>query len=246
MYILTGISNEWLSDEIVNSCCCRKYTEFVASRGGNFGRYIPSLVFQSLLQHLHPSTNLKSSRSKTQQGTLDQSKVHDAYLYSKNLWVYQNIFDDPKKWVFSVVNYPNQKHRIQIRIHASEHTIIVCDPLRNKSNTDIVGSVVQAYANYDFAAAPWIQLDVGGQLQPDNHNCGVLSLISFFRAIRKLHEPGRTEVTAANLAAQWKCGHSIDAFKEYRSTDLTAILLAVEKRYSSEWTAGQRKNWAFE
>ena len=30
MYILTGKSNEWLSDEIVNSCC-KKYTEFVAS-----------------------------------------------------------------------------------------------------------------------------------------------------------------------------------------------------------------------
>ena len=52
----------------------------------------------------------------------------------------------------------------------------------------------------------WIQLDVDGQLQPDNHNCGTLSLISFFRAIRKLNEPGRTEFTAANLAAQWKCG----------------------------------------
>ncbi len=78
---------------------------------------------------------------------MDQSKVRDAYLYSKNLWVYQNIFDDPKTWVFSVINYPNQKHWIHIGIHASEHTIIVYDPLRNKSNTDIVGSVVQAYAN---------------------------------------------------------------------------------------------------
>ena len=75
-----------------------------------------------------------------------------------------------------------------------------------------------------------IQLDVDGQLQPDNHNCGVLSLIIFFRAIRKLNEP---EVTAANFAAQWKCGHSVEAFKEYRknlfklilseSTDLTAF-----------------------
>ncbi len=243
IYILTGISNEWLSDEIVNSCCI-KFTEFVASRGGNFGQYIPPFVFQSLLQHLHPSTNLKSSRSKTQQDTLDQSKVHDAYLNSKDLWEYQNIFDDPNKLVCSVINYPNQKHWIHIGIHASEHTIIVYDPLRNKNNTDIVGSVVQAYANCDFLAAleqqkagtseipKWIQLDVDGQLQPDNHNCGVLSQISFFRAIRKLNEPGRTEVTAANLAAQWKCDHSIDAFKEYRktlfiliteSTDLTAF-----------------------
>ncbi len=82
MNILTGISNEWLSDEIVNSCC-RKFTEIVASRGGNFGRYIPPFVFQSLLQHLHPSTNFESSRSKTQQDTLDESQVHDAYLFSK-------------------------------------------------------------------------------------------------------------------------------------------------------------------
>jgi hypothetical protein len=95
MYILTGISNEWLSDEIVNSCC-RKFTEIVASRGVNYGRYIPPFVFQSLLQHLHPSTNLKSSRSKSQQNTLDESRVHDAYLISKDLWDYQNIFDDPK------------------------------------------------------------------------------------------------------------------------------------------------------
>jgi hypothetical protein len=174
---------------------------------------------------------------------LDESRVHDAYLYSKALWEYQNIFDDPNKWVFSVINYPNQKHWIHIGIHASEHTIIVYDPLRNKSNTDIVGSVVQAYANCDFGALEqqkagtseipkWIQSDVDGQLQTDNHNCGILSLISFFRTIRKLNEPGRTEFTAANLAAQWKCGHSIDAFKEYRknlfkliteSTDLTAF-----------------------
>ena len=94
MNILTGILNEWLSDEIVNSCCS-KYTEFVANRSGNFGRYIPPFVFQSLLQHLHPSTNLKSSRSKTQQDTLDKLQVHDAYLNSKDLWDYQNIFDDP-------------------------------------------------------------------------------------------------------------------------------------------------------
>ena len=107
MYILTGISNERLSDEIVNFCC-RKYTEFVASNKGIFGRYIPPFVFQSLLQHLHPSTNLKSSRSKTQQDTLDDSQVHDAYLYSKALWVYHNIFDDPKAWFFSVIKYPNK------------------------------------------------------------------------------------------------------------------------------------------
>ena len=80
-----------------------------------------------------------------------------------------------------------------------------------------------------------------------------------------LNEPGRSEVTAANLAAKWQCGHTFDAFKVYRknllklilseSTDPTAfdyftmfskITLAVEKRYSSEWTAGQRRNWAFE
>ena len=188
------------------------------------------------MQHLHPSTNLKSSRSKTQQDTLDQSQVKDAYLFSKALWDYQNIFDDPNTWFFSVINYPNQKHWIHIGIHASEHTIIVYDPLRNKSNTDIVGSVVQAYANCDFGAAldrqkagtseipQWIQKDVDGQLQTDNHNCGVLSLISFFRGIRKLNEPGRIEVTAANLAAQWKCGHSIDAFKEYRKNLLELIL----------------------
>ena len=52
------------------------------------------------------------------------------------------------------------------------------------------------------------------------------------QSVPELNEPGRTEVTAANLAAQWKCGNSIDAFKEYRkklfkpitvSTDLTAF-----------------------
>ena len=234
MYILTGKSNEWLSDEIVNSCC-KKYTEFVASRRGNFGRYIPPFVFQSLLQHLHPSTNLQSTRSKSQKDTLDESEVRDAYLYSKNLWVYQNIFDDPNTWFFSVINYPNQKHWIYIGIHASEHTIIVYDPLRNRNNTDIVGSVVQAYANCDFAEAleqnkadtseipKWIQLHVDGQLQEDSHNCGVLSLISFFRGIRKLNELG-TECTAANLAARWKCGNTIDAFTAYRKNLLKLIL----------------------
>ena len=126
---------------------------------------------------------------------------------------------------------------------------------------DIVGSVVQAYANCDFAAAleqqkagtseipKWIQLDVDAQLQSDNHNnCGVLSLISFFRAIRKLNEPGRTEVTAANLAAQWKCVmHSKNVGKICSNSlprvmilprlttfkSFSKILLAVEKRYSS-------------
>ena len=159
---------------------------------------------------------------------MDESEVRDAYLYSKNLWVYQNIFDDPSTWFFSVINYPNQKYWIYIGIYASEHTIIVYDPLRNKNNSDIVGSVVQAYANCDFAAAleqkkadaseipKWIQLHVDGQLQDDSHNCGVLSLISFFRGIRKLNEPGRTDFTAANLAAKWKCGSTIDAFTVYR------------------------------
>jgi hypothetical protein len=235
MYILTGKSNEWLSDKIVNSCC-KKYTEFVASKSGNFGRYIPPFVFQSLLQHLHPSTKLQSTRSKSQKDTLDESEVRGAYLYSKNLWVYKNIFDDPNTWYFSVINYPNQKHWICIGIHASEHTIIVYDPLRNKNNTDIVGSVVQAYANCDFAEAleqnkadtseipKWIQLHVDGQLQEDSHNCGVLSLISFFRGIRKLNEPGRTEFTAANLAAKWKCGKTTDAFTAYRKNLLKLIL----------------------
>jgi hypothetical protein len=78
-----------------------------------------------------------------QQDTLDESQVHDAYLNSKDLINYyqkNNIFDDPNKWFFSVINYPNQKHWIRIGIHASEHTIIVYDPLRNKNNTEIVGS----------------------------------------------------------------------------------------------------------
>jgi hypothetical protein len=145
MNILTGISNEWLSDEIVNSCCS-KYTEFVANRSENFGRYILPFVFRSLIQHLHPSTNLKSSRSKTQQNTLDKPQVHDAYLNSKDLWDYQTIFDDPNTWFFSVIN---QKHWKQ----ASKHTIIVYDPLRNKNNTEIIGSVIQAYANCVSAEA---------------------------------------------------------------------------------------------
>jgi hypothetical protein len=111
--------------------------------------------------------------------------------------------------------------------------IIVYDPLRNKNNTDIVGSVVQAYANCDFAEAleqkkadtseipKWIQLHVDGQLQEDSHNCGVLSLISFFRGIRKLNN---NEVTAANLAAKWKCGNTTDAFTAYRKNLLKLIL----------------------
>jgi hypothetical protein len=126
---------------------------------------------------------------------LDEFEVHDAYLNSKNFWVYQNIFDDPNTWFFSGINYPNQKHWIYIGIYASEHTIIVYDPLRNRNNTDIVGSVVQAYANCDFAEAleqqkadtseipKWIQLHVDGQLQDDSHNCSVPSLISFLNPV---------------------------------------------------------------
>ena len=119
--------------------------------------------------------------------------------------------------------------------------VSVYDPLRNKNNTDIVGSVVQAYANCDFAEAleqnkadtseipKWIQLHVDGQLQEDSHNCGVLSLISFFRGIRKLNELG-TECTAANLAAKWKCGNTTDAYRKIllklilsEKTDFTAF-----------------------
>ena len=39
-----------------------------------------------------------------------------------------------------------------------------------------------------------------------------------------LNERGHTEVTAANLAAKWQCGHTFDAFKVYRKKLLKLIL----------------------
>jgi hypothetical protein len=54
-----------------------------------------------------------------------------------------------------------------------------------------------------------------GQLQNDTYNCGVLSLISFFRGIRMLDEPGRTEeVTAAAHLIAWQHSGSIQSIQE--------------------------------
>ena len=109
--------------------------------------------------------------------------------------------------------------------------------LRNENNnTDIVGSVILAYANCGFAEAleqqkagtteisKWIILNVSGQKRNDSHNCGVYSLISFFRGIRKLNEFGRTEFNAAHLAGKWGCGHTPESLKVNRKNLLKFIL----------------------
>ena len=71
-----------------------------------------------------------------------------------------------------------------------------------------------------------------GQLQNDTYNCGVLSLISFFRGIRMLNEPGRTEevTAAAHLIANWHCGNTVEAFKVYRKNLLKLILSKISDR----------------
>ena len=56
----------------------------------------------------------------------------------------------PKHGFSVLLTIRTKNHWIHIGIHASEHTIIVYDPLRNKNNTCIVDSVVQAYANYFY------------------------------------------------------------------------------------------------
>ena len=232
LYILMGQSNEWLSDEIVNSCCT-KFQEFVVNNKGKCGEYIPPFVFQSLLQHLLPLPS-KTRTSKSKKTVLDESKIEEGYLISKALWDYKNVFDYPDSWFFSVLNYPDQSHWIHIGILARENTFIVYDPLNNSNNTESVGSVVKAYLTCEFVQHQdsrnsqlpssnrltieipgWIQLTVAGQVQHDGNNCGVLCLISFFRAIKMLNN--QTSVpTAANLTKKWNCAITVEAFKVYR------------------------------
>jgi hypothetical protein len=204
-----GKGTEWLSDEITQ-CCAQRFLEsaFITSNKHVVNSIHPAvfLLFLDQLYEVPPEGGLR--KSSTKHYRLDESAVPKAYEHAMELWPYSNIFEFPNEWFFSVVNYPNNQHWLHIGILARERSFFVYDPMYVASHTDTVGLVVKAYLTCEFnrhnsvnsidttEIPTWKQVAMPGQKQPDSHNCGVLSLISFFRAVRILNDNTATTVAA--------------------------------------------------
>ncbi len=115
-------------------------------------------------------------------------------------------------------------------MHSGQKKYFVNDPLHNPTNLKSLKIVVEAYIDLEAEShcakkgspesghlkhTAWTYLPSKCQQQNDKSNCGVLSLIAFFRAMTKvIANPG---VAAESLAAKWICNGTIDGCTHYRS-----------------------------
>jgi hypothetical protein len=72
------------------------------------------------------------------------------------------------------------------------------------------------------SAQAWTEAPCYAQLQPDKFNCGMMTLIAFFRAVTKLAQNEPSEV----IYESWICSTTKDALEAYRE-ELMHLLIDV-------------------
>jgi hypothetical protein len=126
-----------------------------------------------------------------------------------------------------------------LAMHSGQKVYFVNDPLHDTGNVQSLVRVVDAYidleaesycADFNESAdvlktlqhTTWTYLPSRCQQQNDKCNCGVLSLIAFFRSMNIVMAV--PTVSAADLAAKWTCNVTVSAQSHYRSK-LKAMLV---------------------
>ncbi len=215
-------STEWLTDEIIYAAILRfmQTTNHDANAEGS-PVIIPPAVFVPMVKSLVEQEKNVSSE------TVNTFSV--GYWQGRDYWAHTNLFSRTS-WFFAIINYPDNSHWIFLGMHSGQKKYFVNDPLHNPTNLKSLKIVVEAYIDLEaeihceeksipesghLKHTAWTYLPSKCQQQNDKSNCGVLSLIAFFRAMTKvIANPG---VAAESLAAKWICNGTIDGCTHYRS-----------------------------
>jgi hypothetical protein len=215
-------STEWLTDEIIYAAILRfmQTTNHDANAEGS-PVIIPPAVFVPMVKSLVEQEKNVSSE------TVNTFSV--GYWQGRDYWAHTNLFSRTS-WFFAIVNYPDNSHWIFLGMHSGQKKYFVNDPLHNPTNLKSLKKVVEAYIDLEAEShcdekeipesghlkhTSWTFLPSKCQQQNDKSNCGVLSLIAFFRAMTTvIANPG---VAAESLAAKWICNGTIDGCTHYRS-----------------------------
>ena len=234
-------STEWLTDEIISAATLRflKFNNYDEKSEGS-PVILPPEVFTPMVETLIKDEDATRCR-KTTKRVENAILFEEAYWLSTELWTHKNLFRR-NSWFFAIVNYPDNSHWIFLGMHSGQKKYFVNDPLHDTGNVASMVRVVEAYIDLEAkrycdemndsapeSAPPfatlqnkaWTYLKSVSQQQNDKSNCGVLSLIAFFRSMRiAMADPS---VSADFLAARWKCNTTVPGQSHYRAT-LKAML----------------------
>ena len=230
-------STDWLTDEIIYAAMLKfmQTTNYDEDSDGS-PVIIPPTVFGPMVGSLVKDEEATRNR-KTSKRVVDEIFAV-AYWQCKELWEYKNLFSR-KSWFFAIVNYPDNSHWMFLAMHSGHKVYFVNDPLHDTGNVQSMVRVVNAYIDFeaesycaDFEESAdvlktlqhttWTYLPSKCQQQNDKSNCGVLSLIAFFRSMNIVMAV--PTVSAADLAAKWTCNVTVSAQSHYRSK-LKAMLV---------------------
>jgi hypothetical protein len=236
--MLADRSRDWLSDEILGPAS-KKFLG-IGKELGIFSSLFaeedkpkvvliepPHVLHTAVLKHLVPDTvNARvAKKSNLHRMEYTQKSLQDGYLASTELWEYRNIYSLPDSWFFSHINYPDNQHWMFIGILAAETIYFIYDPIGDKGYKDSVSAALDVYIDLEGKAFisinpgaevpssnSWQEVPCYAQLQPDKFNCGMMTLIAFFRAVTKLAQNAHSEV----IYESWICSTTKDALNAYR------------------------------
>ena len=230
-------STDWLTDEIIYAAML-KFMQTTNYDEGSDGSpvIIPPTVFGPMVGSLVKDEDATRNRKTSKRVVDDIFAI--AYWQCKEYWEYKNLFSR-KSWFFAIVNYPDNSHWMFLAMHSGHKLYFVNDPLHDTGNAQSMVRVVNAYIDFeadsycaDFKDSAdvlktlqhttWTYLPSKCQQQNDKSNCGVLSLIAFFRSMNIVMAV--PTVSAADLAAKWTCNVTVSAQSHYRSK-LKAMLV---------------------
>ena len=232
-------STDWLTDEIIYAAMLR----FMETNNYNEDSeespvIIPPAVFGPMVESLVKDDDATRNRKTTMRVTVENGIFATAYWQSTDLWEHKNLFSR-KSWFVAIVNYPNNSHWIFLAMHSRQKKYFVNDPFHDTGHALSVKRIVEAYIDFEAESycaemnlsdstletlqhKAWTFLPSKCQQQNDKSNCGVLSLIAFFRSMKIVM--ASPSVSADLLAAKWICNVTVDGQSYYRSK-LKAMLI---------------------
>ena len=209
----------WLTDEIIEAAMSTfmervNYSELLLY-DVMYPVVINPFVFVPLLSSLKDaprSANKNKLLAASRKKVVDADLFEEGYQTSKSLWKYRNLFSR-SSWFFSIVNYPDNTHWIFLGLHSRDKFVFVHDPLHSDHHEECVKTIVEHYINreateycklgttvglHELQWEAWNYSSYRAQQQDDSYNCGVFSLIAFFRSINLSLEYVSSDVMAAS------------------------------------------------
>jgi len=206
-----------------------------------------NVFFKAVLNHLIKDIS-KGDRKKTfcTMSEVPLDILYEGYAHSTFLWEYKNIFSLSRSWFFSIINYPDNEHWMFIGMHAETACFFIYDPMHDKGQIASVRSAVLVYIDLEARShadkigvdisslrqsSTWTEKKYDGPQQFDTVNCGVLTLIAFFRAISFVANGlGAPE----QVTMRWTAAVIPKAFKRYRRQIFNLLINVIDEEDDNE------------